>query len=284
MQASGAPNMLASIKTTLHHAGVVGLWDGITGTLLRQFTYSLVRFAAYEDLKVRLPHLAPALQKDPRRPGTLTLALAGGTRWRRGRDRGQPCRYHPRANAGRRRQAFRATVQLCQLLRRAYQDRSRRGARGARKGARTQCHPRVAHERKPARLVGSLPGVTYCRRSCISHVRRYDWAKGSLIHAGMKDDIRCHSIASFVAVSFPVRRLHSLSSACYPRVFGLRCAAFSPSSLTNDEHVALQRRQRFFALSPASVARSDSPGPALTRSDPFSQLQSSHLACSRPRC
>jgi dicarboxylate transporter 10 len=32
-------------------AGVRGLYDGLTGTLLRQMTYSMTRFAAYDKAK-----------------------------------------------------------------------------------------------------------------------------------------------------------------------------------------------------------------------------------------
>ena len=77
MQASGSPTIIATIRTTLHHAGVFGLWDGISATLLRQFTYSLVRFAAYEDLKVRLSPHAPGMPGGHAPPTTSTLAIAG---------------------------------------------------------------------------------------------------------------------------------------------------------------------------------------------------------------
>ena len=30
---------------------------------------------------------------------------------------------------------------------------------------------------------------------------RYDWIKAKLLKMGMKDDIKCHSMASFAAVS-----------------------------------------------------------------------------------
>ncbi|EJD34770.1 mitochondrial carrier [Auricularia subglabra TFB-10046 SS5] len=71
MQAAHDASMLHSMATTARTAGVFGLWDGISGTLLRQLSYSLVRFAAYEDFKKRL---TAASDKPPSKP---QLALAG---------------------------------------------------------------------------------------------------------------------------------------------------------------------------------------------------------------
>ncbi|KAF8269455.1 mitochondrial carrier domain-containing protein [Lactarius quietus] len=43
--------MIGSIKKTIHTAGVRGLFDGITGTWMRQMSYSLCRFWAYDESK-----------------------------------------------------------------------------------------------------------------------------------------------------------------------------------------------------------------------------------------
>ena len=43
--------MLQSMKKTIHTAGVRGLFDGISGTWLRQMSYSLCRFWAYDESK-----------------------------------------------------------------------------------------------------------------------------------------------------------------------------------------------------------------------------------------
>jgi len=48
LQASGEKSMIASLKNTVRTAGVRGLFDGISGTLLRQMSYSLCRFWAYD--------------------------------------------------------------------------------------------------------------------------------------------------------------------------------------------------------------------------------------------
>jgi len=43
--------MIESIKKTIHTAGVRGLFDGISGTWLRQMSYSMCRFWAYDESK-----------------------------------------------------------------------------------------------------------------------------------------------------------------------------------------------------------------------------------------
>lgn len=51
LQASGDKRMIESIKKTVRTAGVRGLFDGITGTWLRQMSYSMCRFWAYDESK-----------------------------------------------------------------------------------------------------------------------------------------------------------------------------------------------------------------------------------------
>ncbi|KAK7442723.1 hypothetical protein VKT23_015970 [Stygiomarasmius scandens] len=51
LQASGDKRMIASLKKTVRTAGVRGLFDGITGTWMRQMSYSMCRFWAYEESK-----------------------------------------------------------------------------------------------------------------------------------------------------------------------------------------------------------------------------------------
>jgi len=46
--------MIESLKKTVRTAGVRGLFDGITGTWLRQMSYSLCRFWAYDESKKML--------------------------------------------------------------------------------------------------------------------------------------------------------------------------------------------------------------------------------------
>lgn len=51
LQASGDKRMLESLRKTVRTAGVRGLFDGITGTWMRQMSYSMCRFWAYEESK-----------------------------------------------------------------------------------------------------------------------------------------------------------------------------------------------------------------------------------------
>ncbi|KAK1923001.1 mitochondrial carrier domain-containing protein [Papiliotrema laurentii] len=59
LQTSGDKGMIKSIKKTVAANGVRGLFDGLTGTLLRQMTYSMMRFAVYDEAK-KAVHMALA--------------------------------------------------------------------------------------------------------------------------------------------------------------------------------------------------------------------------------
>lgn len=51
LQASGDKRMIESMKKTVRTAGYRGLFDGISGTWLRQMSYSVCRFWAYDESK-----------------------------------------------------------------------------------------------------------------------------------------------------------------------------------------------------------------------------------------
>lgn len=51
LQASGDKRMIESIRKTVRTAGARGLFDGISGTWMRQMSYSLCRFWAYDESK-----------------------------------------------------------------------------------------------------------------------------------------------------------------------------------------------------------------------------------------
>lgn len=69
LQASGDKRMIESVKKTVRTAGYRGLFDGITGTWMRQMSYSLCRFWAYDESK-------KLLGATPQSPAWM-LALAG---------------------------------------------------------------------------------------------------------------------------------------------------------------------------------------------------------------
>ncbi|KAF9040354.1 mitochondrial carrier [Rhodocollybia butyracea] len=80
---SGLPpatkRMLASIRKTVATAGVRGLFDGITGTWMRQMSYSMCRFWAYEESKKIVIGPDPTEQKNaPAWKLALSGSMAGG--------------------------------------------------------------------------------------------------------------------------------------------------------------------------------------------------------------
>ncbi|KAF9647636.1 mitochondrial carrier [Thelephora ganbajun] len=54
LQTSGDKGMVESLKKTVRTAGVRGLFDGISGTWMRQMSYSVCRFWAYDESKTLL--------------------------------------------------------------------------------------------------------------------------------------------------------------------------------------------------------------------------------------
>ncbi|KDQ08046.1 hypothetical protein BOTBODRAFT_59592 [Botryobasidium botryosum FD-172 SS1] len=75
LQASGDKGMIQSLRKTVRTAGPRGLFDGISATLMRQMSYSLCRFWAYDESK-KLIHKS----NEPIPPYKLMLAgcMAGG--------------------------------------------------------------------------------------------------------------------------------------------------------------------------------------------------------------
>ncbi|KAI9633646.1 mitochondrial carrier domain-containing protein [Dioszegia hungarica] len=54
MQVAGDKGLLLSMRKTVANEGILGLWGGGTGTLLRQMTYSMMRFAIYDTVKAKI--------------------------------------------------------------------------------------------------------------------------------------------------------------------------------------------------------------------------------------
>ncbi|KAF4470063.1 dicarboxylate carrier [Fusarium albosuccineum] len=76
MRTGNAPkNMVGTFVHILRNDGPLGLYSGISASLLRQMTYSTVRFGVYEELKTRLSN-----RSDGGNPSFPTLvALAAGS-------------------------------------------------------------------------------------------------------------------------------------------------------------------------------------------------------------
>lgn len=62
----GRNSMLGIMRSTMVHEGLLGLWNGLSGSLLRQATYGAARFGIYAELN----------ERDRWRRGS-----APGTRW-----------------------------------------------------------------------------------------------------------------------------------------------------------------------------------------------------------
>ncbi|KAJ3716752.1 mitochondrial carrier domain-containing protein [Lentinula guzmanii] len=75
LQASGDKRMLDSLQKTVRTAGVRGLFDGISGTWMRQMSYSMCRFWAYEESKKLLDATSPSA---PAWKLGLAGSMAGG--------------------------------------------------------------------------------------------------------------------------------------------------------------------------------------------------------------
>jgi len=74
LQASGDKRMIESIRKTVRTAGFVGLFDGISGTWMRQMSYSLCRFWAYDESK----KIVGAGKNAPAWKLALAGSMAGG--------------------------------------------------------------------------------------------------------------------------------------------------------------------------------------------------------------
>lgn len=87
MQATGDKGMINSLRKTVRTAGMRGLFDGISGTWLRQLTYSICRFWAYDESKkligastwcVRLSAVQQSAKRDCRREVARVATRACG--------------------------------------------------------------------------------------------------------------------------------------------------------------------------------------------------------------
>ncbi|THH27600.1 hypothetical protein EUX98_g6584 [Antrodiella citrinella] len=74
LQATGDKGMINSLKRTVATAGYRGLFDGISGTWMRQMSYSVCRFWAYDESK----KLLGADNKSPAWKLALAGSMAGG--------------------------------------------------------------------------------------------------------------------------------------------------------------------------------------------------------------
>jgi dicarboxylate transporter 10 len=69
---SKRPSTLSIIRTSLSHSGFRSLYVGLSASLMRQMSYSLVRLGVYEEMKARLPQEPSAFRL------FLAACIAGG--------------------------------------------------------------------------------------------------------------------------------------------------------------------------------------------------------------
>ncbi|TQN75087.1 Mitochondrial dicarboxylate transporter, partial [Colletotrichum shisoi] len=69
-------NMSGTVAHILRNHGVTGLYNGLSASLLRQMTYSTVRFGAYEEMKIRATRANNG--KAPAFPVLVAMASAAG--------------------------------------------------------------------------------------------------------------------------------------------------------------------------------------------------------------
>jgi len=77
LQASGDKSMITSLQNTVRTAGVRGLFDGISGTWMRQMSYSVCRFWAYDESKKLLGAGANSPAWKLAAAGSMAGAIAG---------------------------------------------------------------------------------------------------------------------------------------------------------------------------------------------------------------
>jgi len=70
---SERPSSVAVIRSAMAESGIRSLYTGLTASLLRQMTYSLVRIGSYEEMKRRITKKSP-----PSSAGLLAAACLAG--------------------------------------------------------------------------------------------------------------------------------------------------------------------------------------------------------------
>lgn len=182
--------MFRNVMETAKNEGVGGLWHGLTSTWLRQFTYSVTRFAVYEGMKERFTEPISASHPTGKNPTTAELALCAGTAGAVAGVTGNPAEL--------------ILVRTCGDLNKLPKDRFAYG----------NCINgllRVSREEGVGRLfLGLTPNITRSIVMNISQLASYDTFKGVLLSTtSMSDGPLLQFCASFMAGTFA-------TTACTP--------------------------------------------------------------------
>lgn len=180
---TGKQSMLGNVLGTAKNEGVQGLWHGLTSTWLRQFSYSVTRFAVYEGMKAEVT-------KPGEKPTAGQLALCAGTAGAVAGVTGNPAEL--------------VLVRTCGDLNKAPAQRFAYG----------NCLNgllRITREEGIGRLfLGLTPNVTRSIVMNISQLASYDLFKGALLSAtSLQDGPVLQFAASFCAGTFA-------TTACTP--------------------------------------------------------------------
>ncbi|KAH7245670.1 mitochondrial carrier domain-containing protein [Fusarium tricinctum] len=178
LQSTLIPVQKSMVGITTHvitTEGCLGLYAGLSAALLRQFTYSTIRFGVYEDLKLRLAHDSGTLSQSP---GVLIClsALSGFI----GGVAGNPADI--------------INVRMQSDISRPLAER--RNYRHVFDGITS-----IVKTEGPGSLFRGV-GANAFRASLMnsSQLASYDMVKASCIaRFGMKDDTKAHLVASFTA-------------------------------------------------------------------------------------
>ncbi|KAM0269370.1 hypothetical protein ACHAPA_004304 [Fusarium lateritium] len=176
MRTGNAPkNMVGTFVHILRSDGPLGLYSGISASLLRQMTYSTVRFGVYEEVKTRLTR-----RNEGRDPSFMTLvALAAGSGFVGG-------------IAGNFADVLNVRMQHDAALPPA----ERRNYRHAFDGM-----VRMAREEGPKSMFrGWLPNSGRAMFMTAGQLASYDVSKSLLLkYTPMEDNLKTHFTASFIA-------------------------------------------------------------------------------------
>ncbi|KAM0404948.1 hypothetical protein ACHAO7_002544 [Fusarium culmorum] len=176
MRTGNAPkNMVGTFVHILRNDGPLGLYSGISASLLRQMSYSTVRFGVYEELKTRITR-----RNEGRDPSFATLVgLAAGSGFVGG-------------IAGNFADVLNVRMQHDAALPHA----ERRNYRHAFDGM-----VRMAREEGPKSMFrGWLPNSSRAMFMTAGQLASYDISKSLLLkYTPMEDNLKTHFTASFIA-------------------------------------------------------------------------------------
>ncbi|OLN92146.1 Mitochondrial dicarboxylate transporter 1 [Colletotrichum chlorophyti] len=168
-------NMVGTFAHIVRNHGFTGLYDGLSASLLRQMTYSTVRFGVYEELKVRATRENNG--KPPPFPILVAMASASG---------------FVGGISGNAADVLNVRMQQDAALPAAERRNYKHALEGMLRMAR--------HEGIMSWFRGVLPNSMRAAAMTASQLASYDTFKGMLIrHTPMGDNLTTHFTASFLA-------------------------------------------------------------------------------------